>query len=153
MFDFKFYLYDIEDPLATPIAVAVVTDVEVTDGLFVLEIDFGQSWDGSDRWMQICVQETGAGGDMTCLAQLHKLTHVPTSVYSVNSGLLNNLQSTDFVRSTCRICIGWADSNGGSPTEQQCHDLSRNGIDTSNRLEFDGDVDDNDRLWLWMECP
>ncbi len=156
-FDFEFTLYDGPDPLtADPVGnVFVALDVLVVEGIFIIEIDFGPGvFDGTPLWLETRVREAG-GGPLTSLFPLQKITAVPYSTFAVNSAELDGLDSTDFLRRTsgCEICIGHADNNGTSPTSEQCVDLSTTARDDTNFLEFPNDVDENDHLWLWLQCP
>ncbi len=163
-YDFQFSLYLTDSPLGDPEVVDVVYDVPVVAGLFTVKIDFGLIFDGTELWMQTCVQPAG-GGEMTCLYPLHEVTPVPYAVSAVNAANLGGLDASQYLTSEvdpsvaqggktgCRICIGWSDANGSMPTEEQCHNLNTTSIDYGNYLQFDGNVDGNDRLWLWVECP
>lgn len=155
-FDFVFTLYDGPDPVFdTQIGVESKPDEVVIDGIFTVELDYGPGmFNGDELWMETCVREAGTT-QMTCLDPLHQLNPVPYATFAINSTELDGLDSTDFLRRTagCDICIGHADNSGSAPDRQQCFDLSSDGRNNSNRLEFPNDVDENDRLWIWMECP
>lgn len=157
-FDFQFILFDGPDPfIATQIGPAVnVIDVVVEGGLFFVVLDFGPGiFNGDMRFLQILVRKSGVIAAPTPLFPLHKLNPVPYATFAVNSNELDGLDSTDFLRRTagCEICIGHADNNGSSPERQQCFDLGSNGRNNSNFLAFPSDVDENDRLWAWIQCP
>lgn len=155
-FDFEFTLFDGPDVfLDNFIGRDLVENVEVKNGLFSVILDFGPGiFDGTSLWLQMCVRKVGETS-LTCLDPLQQIVPVPYATFSVNSSELDGLDSTSFLRKDtgCKICIGHADNNGSSPTQERCFDLSSNGRSSSNRLQFSGDVDENDRLWLWMECP
>lgn len=161
LFDFKFSLYDGPDPIDyTLIDIVDDTDVEVNNGVFTATLDFGSGiFDGNPRWLWICVRDAILGGGFTCLDPLQEITPVPWATFAVNANFAENASTLDGVDSTgflrrdtgCKICIGHADSNGSSPQRQQCFDLSSDGIGSS--LDFSGDVDGNDKLWLWIDCP
>lgn len=163
-FDFIFTLYDGPDPVYdNPISGEVSKEAqEVKDGNFTIkDLDFGPGiFDGREVWLQTCVREVGTA-PLVCLDPLHKINPVPYATFASratladNSDTLDYLDSTDFLRRTagCDICIGHADSNGSQPTREQCFDLSTDGRNDGNYLQFSGDVNGNDRLWIWMECP
>lgn len=159
-FDFLFSLYDGPEPLyANLIAEDSHLDVEVKGGIFTVDLDFGEGiFNGAyEVWLETCVQESDTG-NMVCLRPLHRINSVPYATFANNAGnadTLDDLDSTDFLRRTagCDICIGHADSNGSQPDREQCFDLSTDGRNNDNYLQFSGDVDRNDRLWIWMECP
>lgn len=39
------------------------------------------------------------------------------------------------------------------PTRSACFDMNNAGRTNSNYMQLGGDVNSDDRLWLWMECP
>ncbi len=159
-FDFLFSLYDGPDPFyATLIDEDSHLGVEVKNGIFTVDLDFGEGiFNGAYQvWLETCVQESDTM-NMVCLRPLHKINSVPYATFANNAGnsdTLDDLDSTDFLRRTagCDICIGHADSNGDEPDREQCFDLSSDGRNDDNYLQFSGDVDGNDHLWIWMECP
>jgi len=55
------------------------------------------------------------------------------------------------LKSDCRICIGWADDSGGSPQSEVCVPMIPNS--ESPLLGFNGDVNGDDRIWLFFRCP
>ena len=156
-FDFIFTLYDGPDPLNdSPVALPESeSGVQVEDGEFIVKIDFGQTpFDGQERWLQTCVAEAGTPS-MICLSPLQEVTSAPYSTHAINADELDGLSATDFLRRTsgCEICIGHADADGSEPALEQCFDLSSTGRDDDDFLQLSGDVDGNDRLWVWMQCP
>ncbi len=67
--------------------------VGVTNGLFVLPLDFGANFPGADRWLQIEVRTTI--GPFTLLSPRQKLTAAPYAITAGNlSGLLPTTQLT-----------------------------------------------------------
>ncbi|HBI23279.1 MAG TPA: hypothetical protein DDX84_03505 [Nitrospiraceae bacterium] len=76
----------------------------------------------------------------------------PLSIY-VATGTPALLGVEGRIMINCSICMGWADVNGASPTNEQCFDLNNSGRDNNNFLQLGGTVNADDRLWLWMQCP
>ena len=76
VYDFGFELQDA--PLSgNQIAAIYVQDVQVTDGLFTAELDFGQVFDGTALWLKILVRPGNSTGGYTALAPLQSLTASP----------------------------------------------------------------------------
>ncbi len=58
-----------------------VTAVNVTNGLFTTELDFGVgAFDGRARWLQIAVRSPAGGGTFTALAPRQALTAAPYAI-------------------------------------------------------------------------
>ena len=60
--------------------------VSVTDGLFVLPLDFGANFPGADRWLQLEVRTNLGSGAFTVLLPRQKLTPTP---YAITAGHLS----------------------------------------------------------------
>ena len=72
-----FELYE-QDEDGSPIATESRDDVEVTDGLFQVELDFGGgAFDGSERWLQVIV-------DGHVLEPRQRITTVPVAIHALN---------------------------------------------------------------------
>lgn len=82
VYDFSFRLFDgpnplSDNPVGTPVA---VNGVDVVDGIFTVELDFGASpFTGEARWLEISVARTG--GSLTTLSPTQPLTAVPYALY------------------------------------------------------------------------
>ncbi len=98
-FDFVFNVYDGSDPLASIlIATQTLFNVSVSGGLFAVELDFGDVWDGTELWLEIQVRPAGIGG-LTSLFPLQKVTASPLALFSEDSDTLDGVDSTSFVTS------------------------------------------------------
>lgn len=77
-YDFQFQLFD-EEVVGNQIGITVVvTQVAVTDGIFSVELDFGQNaFGGGGRWLEIGVRPDGSGDPYTILTPRQKLTPAP----------------------------------------------------------------------------
>lgn len=156
-FDFEFELYDGPDPFGGASQQGTTyraSGVQVTDGIFIVMPDFGPGlFDGRELWLRTCLREPPEP-QLTCLEPLHQILPVPYATFALEAATLQGKTADDFVprTSSCEICLGHADNNGTSPDREVCFDLASNGRDNLNRLQLPGNVDDNDRLWLWMEC-
>jgi hypothetical protein len=82
-FDLRFTLFDaITNGNAVGGAV-VLADVQVTAGLFTVNLDFGAAaFVGNARWLEIEVRPGGSGGAFTVLAPRQELTPGPNALFS-----------------------------------------------------------------------
>lgn len=82
-YDFEFKLYDASTGGSQQGSTVYGGDVEVDDGYFTVELDFGSSVFGGDaRWLQIGVRPGEQTGAHTTLAPRQKVTPGPYSLYS-----------------------------------------------------------------------
>src|SRR5262245_36948282 len=64
-----------------------VTNIQVTDGLFTLDLDFGiAAFDGNDRFLEIGVRPTG-GGAFTTLSPRQKLNAAPYAQFAKSANI------------------------------------------------------------------
>jgi hypothetical protein len=92
VYDFDFDLYDdiSVGTLITHNLVSSGDDVTVTNGLFMVEIDFGplssvglrDAFNGLERWIQIGVRDGGSLGAFTSLSPRQKLTPTPYATFA-----------------------------------------------------------------------
>jgi hypothetical protein len=81
-YDFRFLLFDA--PGGSQVGPMVsADDVPVTEGIFTVQLDFGDVFDGTSLWMEIEVQGPGGGG-YTTLSPRQPLTAVPYASYAAN---------------------------------------------------------------------
>ena len=85
MYDLQFSLYNLGSG-GTAVAGPVTTNgVLVTNGLFIVAIDFGSGvWNGATNWLEIGV-ETNGGGGFTALTPRQQLTPAPCSIFAENA--------------------------------------------------------------------
>ncbi len=80
-FDFQFRLFTGEFPFgfltAGPIT---IEDVQVTDGLFTVRLDFGAALNGSARWLDVSVRPGASVGTYTILQPRQELTPAPYAI-------------------------------------------------------------------------
>lgn len=76
-YDFSFLLYDALTGGAQVGASIVVPDVTVGEGLFTVEIDFGEAFEGQARWLEIAVRPGDSSNDYTTLSPRQPLTAAP----------------------------------------------------------------------------
>lgn len=80
VYDIEFTLYDDSDPLiGNPVGTAIVMeDVDILDGYFIAELDFGEdAFNSQARWLQVAVRPSDSTGDFTDLNPLQKLSSAP----------------------------------------------------------------------------
>jgi len=86
--------------------------VAVTNGLFLLNLDFGSApFDGQDRWLFLQVRTNNAVS-YTPLNPRQPLAPVPYSIRSATAGMLNGLNSTAFVLKAGDTMTGKLTVNG-----------------------------------------
>jgi hypothetical protein len=63
----------------------VLTTVGVTNGLFTVALDFGNTvFDGTDRWLELAARPTGSGVLPSVFAPRQAITAVPYALYALN---------------------------------------------------------------------
>jgi len=99
-YDFQFILFDSTGGLIS--GVLSRNNVEVANGVFSVKLDFGRSFPGADRLMEIRVRQTG-GGAYTTLAPRQQITTSPysiTSLNAANAAQLGGITSGGFIQNT-----------------------------------------------------
>ncbi|MEA3396964.1 MAG: hypothetical protein U9R05_05830, partial [Chloroflexota bacterium] len=77
-YDFQFELYDAESGVSQVGSTVTVGDVDVSDGLFTVQLDFGSSaFIGDARWLEIGVRAGSSTGAYTTLSPRQPLTATP----------------------------------------------------------------------------
>jgi len=78
-------------PTGTPASNQII-DVPVRNNLFTVELDFGDAFDGSDRWLEISLDEDGsANGDtFSTLSPRIEITSVPTAAFARRAGVADS---------------------------------------------------------------
>ena len=114
LYDFEFELYNY--PLVGIQIGSTVdaNDVDVIDGYFTVELDFGSGvFEGDARWLEVGVRPGDSNGVYTTLEPRHELTPAPYSLYAALAGTVN----TPFElsgSSADAIIKGSNDGSGGS---------------------------------------
>lgn len=86
LYDLQFTLKDALSAGNTVSTPHTLTPVGVTNGLFMVTLDFGAGvFDGSARWLEIGVRTNG-GGAYTTLNPRQSLTAVPYALYAFSTG-------------------------------------------------------------------
>ncbi len=76
--DFEFTLWDADVNGSMIGEVVETNDIDVVDGLFTVELDFGaEAFNGNNRWLEIDVRSPAGGGEFTTLDPRQPLTPAP----------------------------------------------------------------------------
>ena len=82
-YDFQFKLYDAPNGGFQQGSTIDVNDLDVIDGYFTVELDFGSSvFDGNDRWLQIGVRQVA--NPFTILSPRQEVTPSPYALYAAS---------------------------------------------------------------------
>ncbi len=84
-YDLQLTLYDAASGGNQVGSTVVVEDVAVSDGLFTVELDFGDVWDGAALWVEVAVRDGGSSGSFTVLSPLQPLTATPYALHSAST--------------------------------------------------------------------
>jgi len=85
-YDIQFRLLDADTGGSDVGAPRVVAPVNVVNGIFTVELNFGQGpFSGSDRWLEMGVRPYGSTDPYTVLAPRQKLTSAPYAVRALNA--------------------------------------------------------------------
>ncbi|MEM6793809.1 MAG: right-handed parallel beta-helix repeat-containing protein [Acidobacteriota bacterium] len=95
-FDFTFVLFDAA-ALGNQLGVIVLDDVEVRDGLFSVQLDFGSVFDGSPRFLEIQVKPAGQLGSLQTLSPRERLTAAPSALFSLSAVDADTVDGADAV--------------------------------------------------------
>ena len=84
LYDFQFELFDSPEPTAHQVGHTIeVNDVDVIDGYFTVELDFGSKvFEGDARWLEIAVRPGKTGGRFTFPGPRQEVTPAPYSLHA-----------------------------------------------------------------------
>ena len=88
LYDLQFKLYDAESAGSQVGDDANTPGVDVSDGYFTVELDFGNVFDGNNRWLEIGVRpgELGDPNLYTSLSPRQLIAPTPYALYALNGG-------------------------------------------------------------------
>lgn len=98
LYDFRCQLYDKAGPPGDVLVSITVTNVaaQVTNGLFMLNLDFGPGvFNGQDRWLLVTLRTNG-GASFQALAPRQQLTPSPYAIWATTAGNLNQSANQTF---------------------------------------------------------
>ncbi len=84
-YDFEFRLFDAVSGGTQVGPLVLQTGITVTDGVFSVKLNFGPTFPGQDRFLDITVRPAGSGG-YTPLTPRQKVGSVPYAIQSINAG-------------------------------------------------------------------
>ena len=83
-YDMEFNLYDGVSPdTAVLLGTENLNGVRVEDGIFTVELDFGEVYGDEARWLEVGVKPAGDPGAYTYLEPLQPLTAVPQALFAL----------------------------------------------------------------------
>jgi len=88
LYDFSFRLYEVPEG-GDPVGESKIEliGVEVIDGYFTVELDFGETFNGERRWLEIGVRDSEVeGSESETLEPRQEVTPTPYALYAVSSG-------------------------------------------------------------------
>ena len=85
-YDFRFLLYDASFGGNQVGSTVTLDDVSVSDGLFTVELDFGNVFDGRALWLEVAVRPGSSTGNYTTLSPRQPLTAAPYALYALGAG-------------------------------------------------------------------
>jgi hypothetical protein len=90
-YDFQFRLFDSDAGGSQVGSDVSIVDVNVIDGYFTIELDFGSVFTGEARWLEISVRDGDSTGDFTTLSPRQKITAVPYAIHADFTGEINSV--------------------------------------------------------------
>ncbi|MGB7582035.1 MAG: hypothetical protein WBL85_06265 [Sedimentisphaerales bacterium] len=96
LYDFQFKLFDANsagNELGTDVN---LPEVNVINGYFTVELDFGSAFDGNERWLEIGVRAGNLNDPnvYTTLTPRQKVTPAPYAIYAATAGGVSNNNGT-----------------------------------------------------------
>ncbi|MGB4861168.1 MAG: hypothetical protein WBO97_01805 [Tepidiformaceae bacterium] len=83
VYDLQFVLWDAETAGASVGSVQTKQDVNVANGLFSVELDFGNAaWNGDARWVEIGVRPGASAGTFTLLSPRQPVSPTPYALFA-----------------------------------------------------------------------
>ncbi len=86
VYDLQFSLFNASSSGAQQGPTLTVNDLGVTNGLFATALDFGNTFPGADRYLQIAVRPGASVGAYSTLSPRQPLTPAPYSIYATSAG-------------------------------------------------------------------
>lgn len=91
LYDLEFELYDMQTGGSSIGTRTTIDDLSVSNGGFTAELDFGDVFDGSQRWIEIRVRSGDSAGAFTTLAPRAKVGNAPQASFASKAGVANQL--------------------------------------------------------------
>lgn len=94
VYDFQFILYDALTGGNQVGSTLTKGDVTVTDGLFIVSLNFGQIYNNMRLWLEISVRAGSSTDTYTILSPRQEVTPAPYALYSRRAGSLTSPDGT-----------------------------------------------------------
>ena len=94
LYDLEFRLFDAEVAGGQLGSTQSRAGVSIVNGVFTVQLDFGQVYFGPNQWLEIAISPAGAG-TFTTLAPRQKLTSAPKAVIAATAGDLDCSECID----------------------------------------------------------
>jgi len=97
LYDFEFKLFDAADAGVQQGSTIDVNDVDVIDGYFTVELDFGGVFNGDRRWLEVGVRagELEDPNAYTALSARQEVTATPYALYAASAAPGHSLAAAD----------------------------------------------------------
>ena len=100
-YDFQFALFNAASGGAQ-LGSTLAKSVTVSEGIFSVNLDFGNQFDGSARFLEIRVRNSGAA-NFTTLTPRQPVNSTPHAVKALSAGQLNGVDAGQYVVTTDRV--------------------------------------------------
>jgi hypothetical protein len=101
VFDLRFALYDASTGGTQVGQFVTADDIEVTNGLFCIMLDFGvNAFSGAERWLETSLRPGTETGDYAVLTPRRALTATPYALYAPNAGTAETARTVSAVNLT-----------------------------------------------------
>jgi len=98
-YEFEFKLFDAAvgtGELGLPVN---LLSVPVEDGIFSVQLSFGDVWNGVDRYLQIAVAKP-SDDELTVLTPRQKINNTPMAIYALNAANFDGVGSDGFIKNS-----------------------------------------------------
>ena len=98
LYDLTFSLFDDPCTGTQQGSTVIMDDLDVIDGYFTVELDFGAAFDGNARWLEIAVRPGASVGPYTTLIPRQEVTPTPYALYAQkaeDANTVDGLHGTD----------------------------------------------------------
>jgi len=108
-YDFEFKLFN-DASVGTQVGSTLTKgDVDTSEGIFTVELGFGDVFDGTAYWLEIWVRPGASTGGYQQLLPRQPLTAIPYANYALDADLLDGMQGSGY-RNASNINAGMLDS-------------------------------------------
>lgn len=139
-FDLEFHIFDVVTGGIDLVPEALFDGVEVTNGIFSVELDFGDApFDGNALWLEIRVRENGASG-MTILEPRQPVSPTPYALQALMVNT-NSINSTNIVNNSIAAADIATDAVGAGELADGAVDPAAMALPMHLRAENTGNVE------------